>query len=268
MRETPQEPTGIDLHRLDTEDRLTICLVHGSWHDGSCFELVQPKLEQRGYRTEAPTLPIDQPEANFETYAEVVSDHIVDPANTVLVVHSRMGNIGPRVAIRKAVRQIVYLCSGFDRSNNRTLSRQYRNHFRQPVPEKYNPAFKQAIELDKSTGVSTFDRDSAMEFFYHDCKPDVAAKFAAQLRPMYRPEVQPPIEDWTQTPTGFIYGSQDEVIRQQYYEYVSNSEVIARNLGRSAIALDGGHSLHLSQPDELASALDSVVIKRTLIKAK
>ena len=35
----------------------TLVLVHGSWHDGSCWSPVQEQLAEAGVRSIAPTLP-------------------------------------------------------------------------------------------------------------------------------------------------------------------------------------------------------------------
>ncbi len=41
----------------------TFALVHGAWHDGSCWDLVAPLLERRGHRVVAPDLPVSDLDA-------------------------------------------------------------------------------------------------------------------------------------------------------------------------------------------------------------
>ena len=68
----------------------TFALVHGAWHDSSCWDLVVPLLEREGHRVVAPDLPGDAPDAGYEEYAEVVLDALGDdPEPPVLVGQPR-----------------------------------------------------------------------------------------------------------------------------------------------------------------------------------
>jgi len=236
---------------------LSMCLVHGSFHGAWCWELLRPELEKLGYDTEAMDLPIDDPSADYGMYADIVAEYISDAPNTVVIGHSRMGNVLPMVASRKAVRQIIYFCAGFDQSNDVAL----RHHFWETMPPKYDRRFLNGIIADDESQMSKYDPDIALEVLYHDCPPEIALAAAAHLRPMFRPTVQPKVNYWPEVAAGFIRAGDDRVIRPEYSEYISRSEKIARHLGGRAIMLDGGHSLHLSKPAELAKAIDSITIK-------
>lgn len=242
---TAAEPSG-----------LTYCLVHGSFHGSWCWELLRPELEKLGHKTTAVHLPFDRKSANYDLWADLVAEHIEDPSNTVLVPHSRMGNIAPPVAYRKAIRQIIYLCAGFDPSNN--------PNFMHPdgttVPDKYHPQFQAGISVDKN-GMAKLSRETALETLYHDCDRDVAEAAADYLRPMHRPSVQPAVENWTNTPAGFIYTGGDRVLTRKYEEHISRAENLARNIGNRVFMLEGGHTPHLSRPAELAIAIDGLTVK-------
>src|SRR3954471_22391695 len=54
----------------------TFALVHGAWHGKWCWERLVPELESRGHRAIAMDLPTDDPGATFETYADVVAEHL------------------------------------------------------------------------------------------------------------------------------------------------------------------------------------------------
>jgi hypothetical protein len=42
------------------------CLLHGDWHDGSCWEPLAGELGDRGHEAVAPDMPYGDPEAGFE----------------------------------------------------------------------------------------------------------------------------------------------------------------------------------------------------------
>ena len=44
----------------------TLCLLHGDWHDGSCWDPLIGPLRARGHEAVAPDLPYDDPDAGFE----------------------------------------------------------------------------------------------------------------------------------------------------------------------------------------------------------
>jgi hypothetical protein len=43
----------------------TFCLLHGNWHDGSCWQPLIEALEARGHEAVAPDLPFDDPETTY-----------------------------------------------------------------------------------------------------------------------------------------------------------------------------------------------------------
>ena len=44
----------------------TFCLLHGSWHDGSCWAPLVDELVARGHEAVAPDLPYGDPKAGYE----------------------------------------------------------------------------------------------------------------------------------------------------------------------------------------------------------
>jgi pimeloyl-ACP methyl ester carboxylesterase len=224
---------------------VTYCLVHGSWHGAWCWRYLQKELEAKGHRTIAMDLPIDDPDARFDDLAEVVCETITDEHNTVVVAHSRMGNILPRIASHLAIRQAVYLCAGFESNND--FGKKGRS---EAEPKKYPDDFIAGIRLyPKDMRLYYYDPDKAVEMFYHDCSPDVANWAVSQLRPGARPESELPVKSWPNTPSVYIRSSGDRVLNPQYSIFVT------RQLGAKAICLEGGHSLFLSRPKELSDEL-------------
>jgi pimeloyl-ACP methyl ester carboxylesterase len=237
--------------RTDTDRaRLTYCLVHGSWHGAGCWENVQIHLESAGQRTIAPDLPIDT-DATFDELSEIVSEDIWDEKNTVLVVTSRAGNLGPRVAANLSLKQVIYLCAGFEIKNQPNHTGPLQKVFQRTPPKKYSESFEEGMSfIDKNQTMTIYDPDIAREVFYHDCPPDVQEEAIAQLRPTYRVAGQPPIKVWPDVPTTFIMAEGDKVYNPKYSRYAA-----ARLLGVKAVVMSGGHCPYYQRPEELAANL-------------
>ena len=108
----------------DITPTTTFVLVHGAWHDGTCWDRVIPLLEARGHLVHAPTLTghgdtADRlgPEVNLTTHADDVADLVrdlvrdKDVSEVVLVGHSYGGMVISAVANRipEHVAQLVYV---------------------------------------------------------------------------------------------------------------------------------------------------------------
>src|SRR4051794_28694438 len=89
----------------------TFALVHGAWHGAWCWERLAPELEARGHHVVAMDLPIEDTEATFTDYADVVVAALEDDDEVVVVGHSLAGQIIPLVPERRPVRRLVYLCA-------------------------------------------------------------------------------------------------------------------------------------------------------------
>ncbi|MBP1924455.1 pimeloyl-ACP methyl ester carboxylesterase [Sedimentibacter acidaminivorans] len=83
-----------------------ILLLHGAWHNGSCWMEVQQLLKEKGYESEALTLPgngeDDDKVVTYDDYVKYVSEKINNQDKPVIVVgHSSAGHI-LQMAIPKA----------------------------------------------------------------------------------------------------------------------------------------------------------------------
>lgn len=239
-----QETTAIN-HPVD---KLTFCLIHGSWHGSWCWDLLRPKLESAGHNTTAPDMPLDSADASFEDYADIAVHDLGDePA--IIVGHSRMGNLLPRIASKIAVKHLVYLCAGFDPNN----SDYFRRGRLLQAPKKYQKGFINGIIYEPDNQqLAKYDPQLAGNVFYNDCSKEIRDWAVANLRPQYRPKQQKPITSWPDAPSTYIYTTGDRVIRPRYSRYV------AKSIGAKTIKLTGGHSPFLSRPDELAEILESL----------
>ncbi|NMB04407.1 MAG: alpha/beta hydrolase [Tissierellia bacterium] len=83
-----------------------VLLLHGAWHNGSCWMEVQKLLKEKGYESEALTLPgngvNDDKNVSYDDYVQYVSEEINKQDKPVIVVgHSSAGHI-LQMAIPKA----------------------------------------------------------------------------------------------------------------------------------------------------------------------
>jgi pimeloyl-ACP methyl ester carboxylesterase len=89
----------------------TFALLHGAWHDPSCWDRVTEALEARGHTVTAPELPLHDPAATYEQRVRPALDAL-DGAEEPLVVvgHSQSSSLAALVAAARPVSLVVHLC--------------------------------------------------------------------------------------------------------------------------------------------------------------
>jgi pimeloyl-ACP methyl ester carboxylesterase len=88
----------------------TFCFVHGAWHDDACWAPLISALQARGHECITPVLPLEELDAGFEDYANVVIDSLIGRHRPVLVGHSMSSAVIRLVALERPVALLVYLC--------------------------------------------------------------------------------------------------------------------------------------------------------------
>lgn len=70
-----------------------VVLVHGAWHDGSCWRSVVDELAGRGYEAVAVDLPSDRPELGADAYADAVQAALgpLGPSDRLVLVGHSLG---------------------------------------------------------------------------------------------------------------------------------------------------------------------------------
>lgn len=227
------------------QKEITFGLVHGSWHGAWCWKLLQDELAAMNYKSVAIDLPIDDPDADFDDYADVVAKSLEDETNSVLVGHSRAGNVIPRAAAKLATKGLIFLCSSFEPET-----------IRHPViaekdlmPPRNNSRFDEGI-IRLGSGLTRLDPHIAKELFYHDCPPDVQSWAAEQLRVQRRFRPEPILQAWPNIPQHYIMCRDDRVVNPEWSRYAAQEW-----LGIEPIEISGGHSPFLSRPRETAELL-------------
>lgn len=218
----------------------TVVLVHGAFHDAWCWGPVRTLLDDRGVPNQALDLPFTGLDGDAEAVAELLDaiDGLV-----VLCGHSYGGMVISRAASgRDDVSHLVYLCA-VQVLDDAELAATMRPTL---VMEHFL--------VDEEVG-TTVDPAFAVECFYHDCSPDLAAGAAARLRPM-RGGVGPidsegaesVVPAWKAIPSTYVVCTDDRTL------HPDTQRAMARNATRT-VEWDTSHSPMLSQPDLVADLL-------------
>jgi pimeloyl-ACP methyl ester carboxylesterase len=227
----------------------TFALVHGAWHDGSCWAPTAALLRAAGHDVIAPDLPCDDPAAGLAAYSATVVQALEGAGDDVVVVGHSLGGITiPLVATARPVRELVYLCAlvplpGVALSDDAFAGEATF------APEWPALASRQVAHAG---GASSWPADAAIDAFYHDCPPEQAAVAAAALRPQtWRVAQEPcPLTAYPDVAARAIVCTEDRVL---------NAEECARRASEQMHArvhrIGGGHSPMLAQPDALTALL-------------
>ncbi len=219
----------------------TFCLIHGAWHEPSCWDRLVPRLEVRGHDAVAPDLPLHDPKAGFDERIRpaLASLDGVD-GQVVIVGHSQGTAYSSLVATAKPGALLVHLCprfGGFD------------------APPGAPPAFREGIPFpaERSDGTSVWDADTAVSVLYGRLQPETARSLARRMRPMAMPAEDYPLSDHPDNPRVLIYATDDELFDPAWERFMAREF-----LGVEPIQIPGGHFPMMEDPDTLGDLLDRV----------
>lgn len=218
----------------------TFCLIHGAWHEPSCWDELTPKLMERGHQVLTPDLPLQDPGAGFDERVRPALDEVEGVEGPLVVVgHSQGTTYSTLVAAAKPDALLVHLCprlGGFE-----------------PPPEAPDP-YQEGIQWPEvRDGVSSWDEGAAMRFMYARVPEPRATMLAGRLRPMAMPQGDYPLDAPPENETVLIYADEDEFFRPDFERFM------ARELfGIEPIEISGGHFPMAEDPDALAELLDRV----------
>ncbi len=215
-----------------------ICLLHGAWHDPTCWDDVVADLRSRGHRVLAPDLPLGDPST---TYAERVRPVLAalpsaraDDGGPIMVVgHSMGAAYAPLVSATLPRALTVLLCPGL-------------GPLRAGFP--WPPA--------GPGGVSVWDPPAAAAALYPRLDPERARRFAARLRPMAPAAGRYPLgrAERAALPTVVVCATDDELFALE-----TERDRARTSLGVDPVEIPGGHLPMLTDPAGLAALLDGLI---------
>jgi len=219
----------------------TFVLLHGAWHDASCWDTLIPELRERGHDALAPPLPLDDPEATFADRARPAIDAVANVDGPVVIVgHSMSSAYAPLVADARKGALLVHLCPSL-------------SPFPAPpeAPGKFQPELP--FPPARDDGSTVWDKEKALESIYARLPEATARELAERLCPMSPPPDEFPLDGHPEVPTALIYAADDEFFNPEW-ERVMAREV----LHVEPIEISGGHFPMAEDPAGLADLLDSL----------
>jgi pimeloyl-ACP methyl ester carboxylesterase len=217
----------------------TFCLIHGNWHDGSCWSLVVEDLRSRGHDAVAPDLPFDDPAATSADRARPAITALANVEGPVVVVAHSVGSAeGALVAAECEPELLVYLCPRFGSFT---------------APEDAPPVFREGFPFPSrdAQGRMVWDSEAAIAAMYPRLPEDVARGLAARLRPGAVPVGEYPLAEHPEVATALIFASDDEFFTPEWERFVAREL-----LGIEPIEIPGGHFPMIEDPVALTDRLD------------
>src|SRR3954452_22571826 len=220
----------------------TVCLLHGNWHDASCWDLLTGRLEQLGHRALTPDLPLHDPAARYAERARPAIEALASAEPPVVVVgHSLAAGIAPIVAAGTGAAIVIYLCpapTGPFADVDVEIAAVRRTFSLPPADEH---------------GASVWDAEAAVETMYARLPSDLARALAERLRPgssapdRYLPGGDPEL------PGRLILATEDEFFDPEWSRRVASAVLCTE-----PIEIAAGHFPMIEAPAELARVLDGL----------
>jgi len=217
----------------------TFCLIHGAWHEPSCWVDLIPELVKRGHEAVAPELPLHDPGAGYDQRVEpalLSLDSVDDPV--VIVGHSQGTAYSTLVAAARPGAMLVHLCprlGGFESPPGAP------DTFRDGVP----------FPETRPDGTSAWEADAAIAAMYRRLPADRARSLAGKLRPMAMTPGEYPLRAHPDNPTALFYATEDELFNPAWQRFMA-----LEFLHVEPLELPTGHFPMVEDPDGLATLLD------------
>jgi len=217
----------------------TFCLLHGAWHDSSCWEPLVGPLCQLGHVVLTPDLPLGDPGATSEERAKPALDALRGVSGEVVVVgHSTSSGYAALVAVGHPGSLLVHLCPRLGQF---------------PVPAGAPPTFREglAFPAERPDGTSTWEPEAAVATLYPRLDPAMARKLAAREVPFAMPPGDFPLARHPEVPTALVYATGDEFFEPSWERFMAREL-----LGVDPVEIAGGHFPMLERPKSTAILLD------------
>lgn len=216
----------------------TFCLLHGDWHDGSCWDPLLGPLAARGHEAVAPDMPYDDPDAGFEARVRPALAALVGVRGQVVVVgHSSSSGYAAFVAEATFGSLLVHLCPRL-------------GPFPPPAgaPDTFRKDFPFPARND--AGLVVWEADAAIDALYPRLPPETARALAERLHPAAG-AVEYPFDQHPALPVALVYAADDEIFEPSWERFMAREL-----LGIEPIEIPGGHFPMIENPESLADLLD------------
>ncbi len=233
----------------------TYVLVHGAYHDGSCWDATTHYLRGRGHTVHAPSLPGSGPDGDHRVGHAHYSAHVIDLIvggdlhEVTLVGHSMGGSVvaGVAEAVPERIMTVVFVAGVVLRDGQRLVDE---------IPSAARAPLEQALARGETAYLPPFDAVRATFF------PTVTQEVAADLyRRYWRPQPLAPLLDRVHLPrfhrlglpTAYLVGTQD--VRGVSPEENWDPYFSSRLPGTRVVRFPGDHEIMLTAPRVIAAEL-------------
>jgi pimeloyl-ACP methyl ester carboxylesterase len=221
----------------------TFILIHGAGDVGWYWHLVEAELRERGHDTVAPDLPCDDDAAGLPEYADAVVEAIGDRTDLVVVAQSLGGFTAPLVCDRVPVKLLVLVAPMIPAPKEAPADYLANTRYGEEVQERY---------------------EDDIALFYQDVPPELVAEARRRSRKQSETRLAEPspLAAWPDVPTRVLLCRDDRLFPAAFVRRVAQER-----LGIVPDEIDGGHTVALSHPKELAERLEAYAAKADMSSA-
>jgi pimeloyl-ACP methyl ester carboxylesterase len=222
----------------------TFALIPGAGADQWYWSRLVPLLTERGHEALVPELPVDDPEAGWDAYADAVAAGIGDRTGVVIVAQSMGAFTAPLLCSRVDVARIALLCPMIPAPGD--TGNDWWDAAGQPA------AARAQDEREGRDPDAPFDLATG---FLHDVPEDVTAELLARPAPEQadRTFEEPwPLDAWPDVPTTVMAGTRDRLFPLELVQRLARERLGLNHID----TVDSGHLAALVRPDEVAAWLD------------
>jgi pimeloyl-ACP methyl ester carboxylesterase len=238
----------------------TFVLVHGAWHDGSCWSAVANILQSQGHTVFTPDLPghgrsaIDLAKVTLKAYVTSLVNLLETlDGKTVLVGHSMSGMVISEVACRipQKVSQLVYISAYLPRDRESLFDLIALNRSHEPFT-----AIELAMHMSGDKRICHIDKADVIPLFYNLASHKTAARaeavFGQQATLPLAAKVSLNKEVLDVIESTYICCTKDKVIPLHHQH-----KMLRRRPCNTVLELDADHSPFYSLPSQLAALLEA-----------
>ncbi len=238
-----------------------LILVHGAFHNASCWDAAKAKLEAQGHTVEAVDLPSHGHDTTpietvvLQTYADKVVAQVNSKSEpAVLVGHSMGGMVVTQAAddiyaAGGSLDQVIYVAAFLPRNGQSLVELAGQ-------PEGAGDMVQANVVVAGEPPVGTMPTDEAIQAFYGECDPAVATAAAAILdpQPILAFVMPAQITDDRDISRRYIITTHDKALPTPLQRKMS-----AETKCVEIVDIDSDHSPFLSHTDEFVSILNRFV---------
>jgi pimeloyl-ACP methyl ester carboxylesterase len=238
----------------------TFVLVHGAWHDGSCWDAVSSLLRAQNHHVICPDLPghgADRTalaKITFKSYVTSLINLLESLAdNAILVGHSMSGMVISEVAssIPHKISHLIYISAYLPLQGESVFDLITLNRSHEPFT-----AIEHSMQMSPDKRACSIEQTSIIPLFYnltpHALASQAQAAFGTQATLPLAAKVKLDEEALAAIPTTYIACSEDKVIPVHHQR-----RMLARRTCNTVLQIKTDHSPFYSAPEQLAALLEA-----------